>query len=113
MLSPRAFKKIVFKALRIVAALVLPFFIYVGWMYWDTHKVNSFCKDVASGVSLDKLPKLAEDHGINKRWINEGIFSEKGRYWVFFVPAASTFGDVACAIHHNKVNVISAQMDGL
>ena len=103
-------------AFRVGGALVLlasPLLLYGAWMWWDIHKVTSFCQDVHPGALLTTLPQLAAEHGISRHWIANGIFDEKQKDWVFFVPAGSTMGDVACSIHHNKVAVVSVQMDSL
>ena len=101
------------RALKIVVAVASPFGLFAVWMFWDVHKVTSFCEDVHPGALLTALPQLAVQHGINPHWMDRSVSDGQQGDWVFFVPAGSTLGDYSCAVHHNKLAVISAKIDDI
>ena len=100
-------------AFKVAAAAISPFVIYIAWMRWDIHQVASFCADVKPGATLASLAQIADEQGIHRHWVNAGIFDEVQKDWVFYVPVASTFGEIACAVHHDKSVVVSTRMDGV
>ena len=100
------------KALKVLIAVICPFAIFVGWMKWDEHQVASFCEEVRPGLAIDALPALAEKHGIARHWVRKGIFDEREKDWVLFVPVAATFGEVACEVRHSDTTVLSTKMSG-
>jgi len=101
------------RALRVVGVIASPFVLFAFWSLWEVHQVTSFCEDVHQGASLGTLPVLAARHGIGLHWMNGSVFDAQQRDWVFFVPAKSTMGDYTCAVHHDKVVVISAKIDDM
>jgi hypothetical protein len=100
------------KLLQVFILLALPFCAYVGWLHWETHKVQSFCGDVQAGTPVADLQAIADRHGVNLGR-SEGVYDESAKNWFLPVPVKPTFGDVICAIRHDKTVVQSAAMDGL
>jgi hypothetical protein len=98
---------------QVVGVLALLFGLVAGWAWWDMHQLRAFCREVRPGVPVSRLPEIAEDHGIERRWVDRhGIADEKAGDWFLPVPAASTMGEVVCAIHHDKTVVRSAAIRG-
>ena len=107
--SLRAFLK---TAARLVAALILVFFAYGAFVWWDMHEVESFCKEIKVGAPLSILAQLADRYRIDKKVVSDGIFDEKTKSWVLYVPAGTTMGEFGCSIHHNNSVVVSAETYG-
>lgn len=98
---------------KLAAAVLLAMLLIGGWTWWDMRRLRSFCEDIHTGMSLAMLPGIAEQHGIHRGCLERGgIYDERTRDWVLLVPAAFTMGDLVCAIHHDKVSVVSAKAWG-
>ena len=99
---------------KLLLVVFLLIFLFGGWVLWDIHRVRSFCAEVQPGMPISVLLQIADKHGIGKRWIVlPGVFDERENNWFIAVPAISSMGDVVCAIHHDKVNVLSARFSEL
>jgi hypothetical protein len=98
--------------LAIGGVLVALFAVYGTWLWWDIHRVRSFCQEIHVGMPLAALPQLAEKHSIAAHWIRKGVYDDSARSWVFFVPVEATMGDMVCAIHHNNASVLSFEFYG-
>lgn len=81
--------------------------IYSGWVWWDLKQLRGFCGEVKNGAGIDILPALADNHGIDRRWIDRRVTLKHGS--AIIVPAASTMGDVRCTIHHDGKAVLSVE----
>jgi len=95
------------------AALVLVawFLIYLAYYWWDMRRLRAFCDDVKVGTPVSSLITIADQHGVEKHWLEgKGVFDETRNEGVLYVPAASTIGEVACALHHNGLTVTSAKI---
>lgn len=95
------------------AALVLVawFLIYLAYYWWDMRRLQAFCDEVKVGTPVSSLITIADQHGVDKHWLQgKGVIDESQNEGTFYVPAASTIGEVACAIRHNRLTVISAQI---
>lgn len=116
---PSAFPSKLLRALKsfgkFLAALVLVwvamFGIYLAWMTWEVKHLRAFCHEVPVGAPMASLRPLAEKYGINPRWVVEGIEETGQENRTVFVPAASTMGEVACAIHFGDHGVLSATIE--
>lgn len=96
---------------KLAAVILLLLTIGGAWTFWDVRRVRAFCADVQPGLLLSQLAPIAKRHWVGRGLIEkQGTFDEKTKDWVFFVPAPSTMGDVVCAIHHDKVSVVSAAL---
>lgn len=104
----RTFAKFLAKASLVLVAW---FVIYLAYYWWDMRRLHAFCEDVRVGTPVSSLITIADQHGVDKHWLEgKGAFDESHNEGVFYVPAASTIGEVACAIHHNKLKVTSAEI---
>lgn len=103
--------KLILKFIVAIAALFgLMFCIYFGWAWWEMKQLKSFCSEVREGVPISSLPPLAEKYGFSPRWVKSGITETGKKNQITFVPAASTFGEIACAIRYDESGVISANI---
>jgi len=104
--------------LKAVTAVLLVFGLIIGsylaWMFWEVHSLRSLCGDVRPGMAMTDLPKFVTQYGFNRRWGERGIQDGEGPWYILFVPASSTMGDVVCAIRYDneKHVVTSAEMWG-
>jgi len=104
--------KLIFKFIVAIAALFgLMLCIYMGWAWWEMKQLKSFCSEVREGVPISSLPPLAEKYGFSPRWVKSGIAETGKKNQIIFVPAASTFGEIACAIRYDESGVISANIN--
>lgn len=98
---------------RIAKALVLLLLLGAAWIWWDVHRLRAFCDEVHAGLPLSTLAEVAQRHSVAPRWVaRQGVFDAQSKDWVMFVPAASTMGDVVCAIHHDRAVVVGRSCGG-
>jgi hypothetical protein len=101
--------KIVAVFLAVAATLIA---LYGGWIWWDVQHVRAFCHDLAPGEPISDIPVAAERNGVNAHWQDggPGVMDKRTNDWFLPVWAVSTFGDITCRIHHNRVSIVSAVM---
>lgn len=105
----KSFAFIIIKSVFFLIAILL---IYLVYYWWDMGRLRAFCDDIKIGTAVTKLPQIADNHGINPRWVKgDGMFSKVTSEWSFYVPSAASVGANVCAIHHNKSTVISAVIE--
>lgn len=100
-------------AVKTVAAVLCVFAamfcLYLGWSWWELRHLKQFCAEIPPGTPVSALPTIADKYSFSRRYVEKGIRDGDG--WVTFVPAASTFGEIACEIRFNGKQVTSAKMD--
>jgi hypothetical protein len=96
----------ILKLAQFLILLALSICAYVGWIQWEVHKMKSFCGDVRPGTPIAGLRAIADRHGVNLDK-DESVYDESSKDWFLPVPVVPTFGDVICAIHHDKIVVRS------
>lgn len=88
------------------------FLMYVVWYNWDMHKLRAFCSAAKPGLSLAALPEISDKYGISRRWLaHQGAFDQETGLWSLYVPSTASVGANVCAIHHNKLVVVSAVIE--
>jgi hypothetical protein len=102
------------KILKTVANLIIFFILaivfYGAWSRWDVGNLKTFCSEIKPGDPLSGLPELAKSYHLNSRWITKGgVFNKSSNTWINYLPAESTMGEIACAIEHDNVVVISSK----
>lgn len=84
---------------------------YAVWQSKDISQLEAFCDAVVAGTDISQLPKIAQTYGVNHRYVvRDGIYDEKEKNWFLAVPAASSMGETACVIRHDKKKVQSANL---
>jgi len=105
-------KSVAIKLIKAIGFLLAAFLIYLAYYWWDMRQLKSFCDDVKAGTPVSELRQIAEQHGINLRWINgDGILNQDKTEWSYYVPSTASAGANVCAIHHNKSTVISSVIE--
>jgi hypothetical protein len=97
--------KIILGFLAIPVSLML---VYAMWARWEMRHLEAFCKEIQPGMSVSLLPAIAEKYGFERNWVERSVFDARSNDWFTSVPAASSFGEIGCDIHHNKSVVTSA-----
>lgn len=96
-------------ALRLSTLFIAFLLVYLAWYWWDMKQLQAFCEEVHTGTPVSRLLPIADRYGISKKWLKgDGEFNDKTNQWSFYVPSAASAGSNVCAIHHDKVTVISA-----
>ncbi len=107
--------KILFRIMKGIAQIIFVFMvifvIYLGFAWWEIRQLNFFCAEVRAGVDISTLSALAEKYGFNRRWVERGVHENDSEYWVMFVPAASSMGEMVCAIRYKETAVVSAKIE--
>ena len=98
--------------LAVFAAILAFFGLFFAVTKWHIHEVTSFCDAARPGTSLETLSRIADDHGIARHWVSKGVFDDREKVWMLFVPVVETFGDIACVVRHDGTKVLSTKMDG-
>lgn len=97
--------------LKIAGTLGLFFVLYLGYYWWDMRNLRAFCDEVKTDMPVTALPQLAEHHNLNSRYVTgDGVFREEKRFWSYYVPSNASVGSNVCANRHDKVKVISAEL---
>lgn len=107
-----AIRSLVRIALRIAAVFITLFLLYLVWYWWDMRQLRAFCDAVHVGIPVSQLQQIADRQGISKKWLKgDGAFNAETQQWSFYVPSAASVGANVCAIRHDKVTVISANIE--
>ena len=105
----KAFAKIL---LKLAAGWFVIFIIYLAYYWWDMRQLRSFCDAIRVGTPVNALQQIADHHRISIRWLKgDGAFNERTNTWTYYVPSTASVGANVCAIHHDKVTVISAEIE--
>lgn len=99
-------------ALKVLAAIFTLIAVFIAWTKWDINKVSTFCKAAKPGLSLQAAREIGEGLGISRNWAGKGIVDERTNTWVYYVFVPTTFGEVACEVHHDGTTVVSSHMSG-
>ena len=99
--------------LKFILVIFILFASFGIWSWWDVRSVHGFCNAVKPGTLVISLSAIAETHHQNTSWLRSSVFDKEKGTWITFVPAKSTFGDVACKIEHDKIVVLSSGLDGV
>jgi hypothetical protein len=96
----------------VIAGATAIFILYLAYFWWDMGHLRAFCAELRPGTPISQLYSIAQKHGVNTYLLKgDGAYSERTGQWTHYIPATSSVGANVCAIHHNKVTVISAEIE--
>lgn len=96
--------------LKVVGSIIIIFGMYLGWVWYDVRKLNKFCDSISLDMKVGELEGVAEEYGIESRYLKmRGLKTNSGHPY-FIIPAASTVGETVCIIRHDGKVVISADI---
>ena len=83
-----------------------------AWVWFDAHKLETFCASIIPGNPVSTLTSLAIAHGINPHFIRPGVADRERHIWVTYVTAPSALGDTNCAVQYSQESqiIVSASM---
>jgi hypothetical protein len=101
-----------------VALLGLLVVAYIGYCFWDIHRIEGMCSEIRAGTTLTEARAIVTRAGLGKYFLTlrgasaPGIFEERSGTWVIVIPAPTTVGDIACVISHDGRIVKAAKVYG-
>ena len=107
---PKPLRRLFVALARVTALFAVLVVAYPAWAWWNVRQLQTFCTAVPRGTPVSALIGLAEQHGYARHWVESGLKPKADGTHVIYVPSASTFGDVVCAIQHDGTVVTSASV---
>ena len=99
----------IFLVVSLVAALVLLFSAYAGYVFWDISNLKSACGALKPGTTIAEARQILSDHRFRQDFTN-GIPGNSPGTWYLAIAAASTMGDVSCGITYDGTAILSAEV---
>ena len=93
--------------LLILAVVALPVVAYVGYSFWDMHRLETMCSEIHAGATLAEARDIVTKAGLGQYFrtlkgsSTPGIFDERSGLWEIAIPAPTTIGDMVCFISHD------------
>ena len=97
----------------LLIVVIAPILLSGGFVSWDIHRVRQICAVLTPGSPVADIRRVVTRYGLEQYLLgDDGVFHEKTKTWIIFVPAGTTLGDVACAIEHDRKVVVRTVMLG-
>lgn len=95
------------KVIGITAAIFIALIaVSSGFMWWIHHETKNLCDRITPGMPYKEMETLLTQSGL---MVVRGNKEESPGLWRIYVPDASSVGELACEIEHDRIKVISSQ----